>query len=179
VPPEGLIEAGDAQVVIVRGLGLHEIETFCTAIYPRLVGALSLACDDPELAEELAQDALSRVVERWERVRVLDDAEAYTFQIGFNLARSWWRRRAAERRAHARASEATTHHDEDVAQNVALRQSLAKLSARQREAIVHRYFLAHSVSETAKSMNCAEGTVKALTSQGIDVLRKDLGVSDE
>jgi RNA polymerase sigma factor (sigma-70 family) len=175
-----MVGAADAHISSTNELLLVEVEQFCTAMYGRLVGALSLAYGDRELAEELAQDALSRVVERWDQIRVLDDAEGYTIQIGFNLGRSWWRRRAAERRAHGRLAPRPVHDDEDdVAQRVALQQAMAKLSPRQREAIVHRYFLGHGVGETARWMRCAEGTVKALTSQGIAVLRADLGVSDE
>jgi RNA polymerase sigma-70 factor (ECF subfamily) len=157
-----------------------DFEPFCASIYPRLVGALSLAYGNPGLAEEIAQEALSRVLEHWDRVGTLDDAEGYTFQTAFNVARSWWRRRAAEHRANsrssARADDATEH---DQARAISVRRALAVLPPRQREAIVHRYFLGHNVSETARSMGCAEGTVKSLTAQAVAKLRAELGVSDE
>jgi RNA polymerase sigma-70 factor (ECF subfamily) len=37
-----------------------EFAAFCAEEHPRLVGALSLYCGDRAVAEELAQDALSR-----------------------------------------------------------------------------------------------------------------------
>ena len=70
-----------------------DFERFCAAIYPRLVGSLSLAYGDRALAEELAQEALSRVLENWDRVQTVADADGYTFQTAFNVSRSWWRRR--------------------------------------------------------------------------------------
>jgi RNA polymerase sigma factor (sigma-70 family) len=157
-----------------------DFESFCASIYPRLVGALSLAFGDHRLAEELAQEALSRVLERWEHVGALDDVEGYTFQTVFNLTRSWWRRRAAEHRAHSRAETGGGDRGErDPARALAVRDALNTLSRRQREVIVHRYYLDQSVSVTARSMGCAEGTVKALTAQALTKLRAVLGDIDE
>lgn len=42
---------------------------FCERLRPQLVGALSLYCGDPALAEELAHDTLIRVWENWHRVK--------------------------------------------------------------------------------------------------------------
>lgn len=72
---------------------------FCQAVRTRLVGALTLACGDRGIAEELAQDTLVRVWERWP----LESPEGWTFRTGFNLASSWRRRRGAERRANRRS----------------------------------------------------------------------------
>jgi RNA polymerase sigma factor (sigma-70 family) len=170
---EGVAAPGDPAALVA-------FEPFCVAIYPRLVGALSLAYGDRALAEELAQEALSRVLEHWDRVQTVDDADGYTFQTAFNVSRSWWRRRAAEHRANTRSSGASHEvTDDDPARAIAVRRALSDLPRRQREAIVHRYFLGHNVAETAQSMGCAEGTVKALTSQAVAKLRAELGVADE
>jgi RNA polymerase sigma-70 factor (ECF subfamily) len=174
VPGSDDLDAPGARAVPV------DFEPFCASIYPRLVGSLSLAYGDRGLAEEIAQEALSRVLEHWDRVGTLRDAEGYTFQTAFNVARSWWRRRAAEHRANSRSnSHSGEAADHDHAPAIAVRRALADLPPRQREAIVHRYFLGHNVSETARSMGCAEGTVKALTSQAVAKLRAELGVPDE
>src|SRR5262245_12953835 len=93
----------DPHCVTTSASDMDEVARFCDSVHSRLVGALSRAYGDRDLAEELAQEALSRVVERWERMRALEDPEGYAIRIGFNLARSWWRRRAAEHRAHSRA----------------------------------------------------------------------------
>ena len=44
------------------------------------------------------------------------------------------------------------------------------LSPRQREAVILRILMDHSVAETAEAMGCARGTVKALTHQGLRAL---------
>jgi RNA polymerase sigma factor (sigma-70 family) len=182
-PLHPFVRSGDVMVGVgetARVIDATEAAQFCYGMWPRLVGALSLAYNDADLAEELAQEALSRVYERWSHIRTLEDPEAYTFRIGFNLARSWWRRRAAEVRAHGRLAPQPASHNLDPAGALAVRQAITSLSPRQREAIVHRYFLGRTVKEAATAMKCREGTVRALTSQAIAALRASgLGVDDE
>jgi len=77
-------------------------DEFCRRLHPRLVGALRLYLGEREIARELAQDALVRVIERWSEVSIMEHPEAWTYRVAFNLARSGLRRRSAERRAHGR-----------------------------------------------------------------------------
>jgi RNA polymerase sigma factor (sigma-70 family) len=147
---------------------------FCRSLYPRLVGALSLCCRNRDDAAELAQETLSRVIEHWDRLRAHDDPEAWAFRTGFNLANSWWRRRAVARRfeeLRRRGPEDQSSASDFTGEAIDVRRAVAALPRRQREVVALRYFLDCSVAETAARMGCAEGTVKALTHQAIDALR--------
>lgn len=148
------------------------MHSFCLVEYPRLVVLLSLHTGERGAAEELAQDTLVRVHEHWDRVRAMENPGGWAYAVGLNLARSWWRRRHAERRALTRlgrpASEAPASEPADA---VALRAAVAALPVRQRTALLLRYFADLSITETATHMHCAEGTVKSLTSQAIAALR--------
>jgi len=169
-----------AAVVLERTRDDVEFTDFCRAVWPRVVGALSLSFGDRDVAEDLAQEALVRVLERWSRVREMSNPEGYVFQIGFNLGRSRWRRRAAESRANERAHNSADELDVDSARRLAVRNALRHLTPRQREAVVYRFYLGFDVQETALAMGCRPGTVKALTSQAIEGLRGfGLGVDDE
>lgn len=53
-----------------------ELERFCADAYPKLVGALAHHFGDRWLAEELAQEALVRVCDHWDRVRKLSSRSA-------------------------------------------------------------------------------------------------------
>ena len=75
------------------------LEAFCRAEYPRLVGMLDLYCGDLGVAEELAQEALTRVYRHWKKVSALDKPEAWVRRVAINLANSHFRRRKAERKA--------------------------------------------------------------------------------
>jgi RNA polymerase sigma factor (sigma-70 family) len=149
-----------------------EAVELCRSLHPRLVGTLALHCGDVGVAEEIAQDALVRVVERWSAVSRMDSPDAWAFRVAFNLTASRFRRRAAERRANERAA----HRDDvvrppDRAEAMAVREAVSLLPERQRAAVVLRYFADLSVRETASALGCAEGTVKSLTSQAITALR--------
>jgi RNA polymerase sigma factor (sigma-70 family) len=149
---------------------------FCRVLRPRLVGSLALHCGDVALAEELAQDAFVRVLERWSDVATMASPEAWTFRVAFNLCASRFRRRAAEQRAYQRlASAPEVGAPDDHDQVLAMRTALAGLPARQREAVILRHLGGLSVPETAAAMRCPEGTVKSLTARGIDRLRAVLG----
>ena len=147
-------------------------EAFCARVRPWLVGSLSLYCGDTDVAEELAQDTLARVWDRWPSVRVMVAPEAWAYRVALNLANSHYRRRAAERRATARQVPLRVVQDrEDTADAVTVRQAVARLPKRQRAALVLRYYADLPVAETADLLGCAPGTVKALTHQAIAGLR--------
>jgi RNA polymerase sigma factor (sigma-70 family) len=151
--------------------GWPDPASFCSEIRAGLVGALALYCGDRSVAEELAQEALVRTWERWDRI---ETPRAFTYHIAFNLARSSLRRRGSERRAKARLQSGarTVAEPQDSATAVALRQAVRALPDRQRAAIVARFYADMTVAEAAVAMGCAHGTVKALTSQAIANLRR-------
>jgi RNA polymerase sigma factor (sigma-70 family) len=155
---------------------------FCREQHPRLVGLLSLYCGDRLLAEELAQDALVRVCERWEQLADLDDPVAWVTTVALNLARSQFRSRDAKRRALGRLSARERRHldEADVATAVAVRSAIARLPERERRVLVLRFYADWSVREVADALRRPEGTVKRLTAQGIARLRAaGLEVTDE
>jgi RNA polymerase sigma-70 factor (sigma-E family) len=154
------------------------LDDFCRREHPRLVGALTLHCGDAHVAAELAQEALARACDRWEQVRGMDAPGAWVHRVALNLASSWFRRRAAERRAAARVAAGQVEDlGPDRADVLAVRAALAGLPPRQRTALVLRYYSDLSVEQTAGAMGCAPGTVKSLTSQALAALRERAGLT--
>ena len=138
------------------------------------MAALVLYTGDRHVAEELAQEALVRAWERWETVGAMASPEGWTFRTARNLAVSRWRRRGIERRARVSTAPVVV----DPAEGIAVRDAVASLPERQRATIVARFFLGMSVAETAALLDCAEGTVKAATSQALDRLRSEGFIDD-
>jgi RNA polymerase sigma-70 factor (sigma-E family) len=142
--------------------------------HARLTRFLTLYLGDRELAEDLAQEALARVVRQWPKVRDLEAPHLWTRRVAINLANSQFRRRAAATRALGRLESRARSGGPDVtdgAAAVAIRQAVAALPPPMRTAIVLRYFEDLSVAEVASFMGCPEGTVKALTSRAVARLR--------
>jgi RNA polymerase sigma-70 factor (ECF subfamily) len=152
-----------------------EPDEFFRAVWPRLAVALTSYTGDRAVGEELAQEALVRALERWDHVSTLNAPAMYVYRTGLNLARSRWRRRAVERRARERLAATPVVAPADPADVLAVRAEILALPPRQRMAIVLRYHADLSVDETAAVMECAPGTVKALTHQAMSRLRQRLG----
>ena len=149
-----------------------EVADFCKREYPRLVGALGLWCGDRAVAEELAQETLARVWQRWHRVKALDNPEAWAHRVALNLARSQWRRRMAEKRARERAAEVDASAEgPDLAASVALKSAIASLSKRKRTALILHYYLDLPFKEVAEIMQVPESTAKSLGRRAVQDLR--------
>ncbi len=152
-----------------------DLATFCREEYPRLLGMLSLYCGDRQLAEVFAQEALAIACRDWPKVQGMDHPQAWLYRVAVNLARSTFGRRRAEQRAHAKLVAEQEHTNLiDVASDIEVRKAVSQLPRRQREALIYRHFLDFSIRETAIEMGCSEGTVRALTNQAKNGLRKRL-----
>ncbi len=67
-------------------------EEFFEREYERLVRTMYLLARNHDEAEELAQEAMARTYERWERVRRMEAPTAYVYRIAINLHRRQQRR---------------------------------------------------------------------------------------
>lgn len=155
------------------------LEAFCRLEHPKIVGALTLYCGDRDLAMELAQDTMVRVVQHWRRVSGMAAPSAWTHRVAMNLANSWFRRSTAKRRAdrHVTHEAMIAHLEPDSAASISVRTAVVGLPPRQRAAIVLRYYADLSIDEVAEIMGCRPGTVSALTHQAIRSLR-EAGLTD-
>jgi RNA polymerase sigma-70 factor (ECF subfamily) len=163
---------------IVDPAPAESIEDFCRRLSPRLVGSLTLHCESRPVAEELAQEALARAWQRWSTVSTMASPDAWTYRVAFNLAASDRRRRRAERRALDRRPQPLAP-PERTAETLAVWAALRALPARQRAAVVLRHYAGFSIRETATALDCAEGTVRSLTSQGVQAIRAALGDGEQ
>lgn len=146
----------------------------CRELYPRLVGALGFVCGDVATAEDLAQEAVVRLWERWPTNKRPERPLAWCYRVGLNLARSAARRRRIEQRILRRVGSDSRTPDgaEELTSTMVVRAAVVALPLRQRQAVVARYYLRFSVEEAAHAMGCAPGTVTALTHQAIANLRR-------
>lgn len=154
-----------------------DLVAFCRRQHPQLVRLLDLYIGDLGTAEELAQEALLRACERWERVGDLQEPDAWLRTVAMNLARSHWRRRGAERRARARvesyARVPAAQADADEA--VTVRTALQRLPEKQRRVLVLRYFAGLPAADVAAVVGGTAGNVRVITHRAVAALRAELG----
>lgn len=131
-----------------------------------------------EQAEDLVQEAFVRVVGRFGHLRVPDAFGAYLRRTIVNLHTSGLRRRRVERayleREGRRPPEAATTMPDVGGRDTLWRQLLA-LPARQRAAVVLRYYEDLSEAETAEVLRCSVAAVKSLTTRATQTLRERIG----
>ncbi|MDO8361947.1 MAG: sigma-70 family RNA polymerase sigma factor [Actinomycetota bacterium] len=158
-----------------------DLTEFIASHHTRLVGVAALSTGDRQHAEDIAQETWVRLCQHWDRVQAGTDPWPYTVTIALNLCRSRWRRMRVRWREvphHGGAHDLTVPELADDHRLEVLDDGLLQLSPRQREAIVLRYYAQLSVAETAESMRCADGTVRALTHQAITALRAHIAGAD-
>lgn len=157
-----------------------------SALYTPMVRLAGLLVCDYQLGEEIAQDAFARLVEAGEKVT---DAPAYLRGTIANLCRSRIRRVVMARRVGSSPSFAESPdrreagsrqgEAEAVADRVSIRSALRRLSPRQREAVVLRYFADLSEAEVAQVMGVSAGSVKTHLHRARAALGSMLGSSSE
>lgn len=152
------------------------LDDFCRDAHPLLVAAFDHYFGDRWLAEELAQEALIRVCQRWSTVRVMGSPIGWAFHVGRNVGRSRLRRVVIGRRARARAGAAAdgVHVDPDTADRLAVQAALRKLSPAQRDVVVLRSLVGLSTAETALTLGVSPDAVRARSSRAMAAMRRQL-----
>ena len=143
-----------------------------------LLRVATLLLGDRGAAEEVVQDAFVRLHLSWRRLRDPERAAAWLRTAVLNGARSQLRRRGVGRRHQeapmdpaASAEAGALAGDEQARMLAALRQ----LPARQREALVLRYYADLSEAEIAAAMGVSAGSVKTHAHRGLAALATILG----
>jgi len=134
-----------------------------------------LLTGDLALADDLVQDAFVRLAGRFLHLRDPGGFHAYLRVTIVNLARAHFRRKRLEARLLERRTVEAVDVVPDVTEREALRLALKALPARQRTALVLRFYEDLSEAETAHLMRCRPGTVKSLVSRGKESLRAVIG----
>src|SRR5450755_3660168 len=152
----------------MRGRAFDE---FFTAHYDDLARTLTVALGDRAAAEEAAQEAMTRALRRWRHVRSLDRPAAWLYVVAMNHVRDGWRRDRREPRWETELDSPTADPSGGVTTVLSVREAIATLPARQREAVVLRYLADLPLADIAEAMGCAVGTVKATLHQALASLR--------
>lgn len=144
---------------------------FVLARQDRLRRAAYLMCGDPDQAEDLLQEALVALAERWERV---EHPDAFVRRVIYNQRVSAWRRSRHETAVERVPDQGVGDGADERARDDEVHRALRVLPPRQRAALVLRYFEDLTEAQTAEVMGIATGTVKSLSHQAVARLREEL-----
>lgn len=156
-----------------------EFAAFVQARWPALYRSAVMLLGDRHLAEDLVQTALASTYANWHRIERAESAPAYARRTLHNSAFAWMRKHGwrnelpTEELPHT--ARGTTPQGPDLSLRPTVLEALAQLAPRQRAVLVLRYYDDLSVSDTARTLDITEGTVKSQTSHGLARLRTLLG----
>ena len=143
-------------------------DAFYREARPWAVRLARLLVFDAALAEDLVQDAFSRLHPRFAS---LDSPGAFLRTSVVNACRSATRRRQRERDRLTRSYERVPDETPEARE---LLDAVARLPYRQRAVVVLRYYADFSERDIADALGCRPGTVKSLASRALDTLRQEL-----
>jgi RNA polymerase sigma-70 factor (sigma-E family) len=183
------MSAPGSVAVPIEGSPGVQFERYVNESRQRLFRFAVVLCGDTVLAGDLVTDVLGRVFERWSQVSAARDPHAYVRRMLVNEFVNFQRRRArvvphpevgqlADLRA-SRLGAAGPDPGEVQAERAALLDELSRLPARQRVAIVLRYYEDLSDEDIAATLGCRTGTVRSSISRGLATLRITTASSDD
>ncbi|HXH79836.1 SigE family RNA polymerase sigma factor [Nocardioides sp.] len=140
---------------------------------PHLYRTAWMLCGDPHRAEDLVQEALTKLYIAWPRVSRVGNIDAYVRRMLVNghiddSRRPWRRERLTAQPPQLDATPGPGEESDE------LWHALRALPAGQRRVVVLRHYLGLSVEETANDLGVGTGTVKSQTSAALAALRRNL-----
>lgn len=140
---------------------------------PQLFRTACLLCGDPHRAEDVVQDALTRLYAAWDRVARMENVDGYVRRIIVNAhysdRRRPWRRESASEPREVPLQPGFPAEDADAVQA-----ALRALPLGQRRVVVLRHIWNLTIEETAAELRISPGTVKSQTAAAIAALRTAL-----
>jgi RNA polymerase sigma factor (sigma-70 family) len=123
------------------------------------------------------QAAFLSLYERWDRMAAIDDPKAYLYRTAFNV----WNKRSRRAARALRTSLAPMRGDDvDAADaRTVIGDALARLSPRQRAAIVLTELLGFSSEDAGTVLGIRAVTARVLSSQARAAMRSYLGGPDD
>ena len=147
------------------------------AHYRSLVRLSALLLRDVATAEEVVQDSFVAMHDGWRRLRDNDKALSYLRQSVVNRSRSVLRHRVVvDRNAPKPAPDMPSAEQGAITllERSAVVTALRTLPARQREALVLRFYGDLSEAQIAATMGISKGAVKSHTARAMTALRSVL-----
>ena len=149
-----MTELADPAAPALSGVG-ERFRSLYRAEFPKVAGYAYRLTRDTEQANDIAQEAFTRLLARWVGVR---EPRAYLFHVVTNLARDAFHARVrAERYA---ADAATTTRTDEPAPDRSVLDAIARLPRRYREVVLLHYYADLPVAEIAAAIHRPVGTVK-------------------
>ena len=158
--------------------GVSERSTVCrsrTHWFPRLLRfayhvGYRFRGGDTTFAEDVAQEALTRAYAAWNRIRDHPNLEAWITTTAFHVSLELSRQQQRAGRPQTSTPVDVPGDEQRVADADELAHALRRLSARQQQVLMWRYYFDESVQQTAGRLGLTESKVKDATHEAVTKL---------
>jgi RNA polymerase sigma-70 factor, ECF subfamily len=154
-----------------------DFSEFFAKRYERLVRACVLLTGRAAEGEDLAQEAMARVLERWDRIATMDDPEGYLYRTALNVHRKRLRRLAVAARRQVVGD--PTDDPEVTDRRLDLLRAIRSLPRPQREALMLVEWLGYTAEEAGLMLGIEPASVRGRLHRAREGLRQRYGGSDE
>jgi RNA polymerase sigma-70 factor (sigma-E family) len=160
----------------VRATDERQYTEYLVARLPALRRLAFLLCGDTHRADDVVQNAITRLYVHWRKASAADNIDAYVRAIVvrtfLNEQRTGWLARV---RLVTEVPDRPAPPGPDVETSQVLHAALARVPPRQRAVLVLRFLFDLPVAEVAGVLGCSPGNVKSQTAHGLAALRRQLG----
>ena len=162
-----------------------EFTLWLTQRQSMLIRAARTICFDAQNAEDVLQEALMDVFERWEKVSKHENPEAYVIRVmvskHIDMRRKWARRRDEKEVSFDLPEEVLQIADQsdDVLQRLLVQSALKSLSAMQRAVLVLTYEYGFVLREVAEVLEIPTGTAASHLARGKAAVAAHIGLMTE
>lgn len=154
---------------------MESFEQYVRARGRELVRFAAAVTADPVVADDVVQSVLERVHRNWDRIGQMVAVDAYVRRAIVNETVSWHRRMSRlVLRPTPLDGPAAGDHPEEHAVRSDLAEQVAGLPARQRAAVVMRFWGDLPDSEIASALGCRPATVRGYVARALRTLRIEM-----
>ena len=148
---------------------------FFTAHYGDVARAMYLLTRDPAEADDLAQEAMTRLYERWGRVRRMDSPGGYLYRTALNLHRKRARRLAVAAAVHLPGAREAADPAQIVENRSEILRLLGSLTVAQQHVVVLVEWLGLESDEAASVLGIKAASVRTRLHRARETLRSAIG----
>jgi RNA polymerase sigma factor (sigma-70 family) len=162
-----------------------EFTLWLTQRQSMLIRAARTICFDAQNAEDVLQEALMDVFERWDKVSKHENPEAYVIRVmvskHIDMRRKWARRRDEKEVSFDLPEEVLQISDQsdDVLQRLLVQSALKSLSGMQRAVLVLTYEYGLVLREVAEVLEIPTGTAASHLARGKAAVAAHIGLMPE
>ncbi len=139
----------------------EDFDSFYRREFPSMVALASSLGASPQVAEDLAQDAMVKAHRNWKKIGQYDNPGTWVRRVTINLATSSGRRKTSELKAKMRLRSTATYVPPMSSPSTEpVWEAVAELPAKQRAAIALHYLEDRPVSQIAEILECSPSTAK-------------------